>query len=60
MEGSEQHIKALRLLNLSQDEGLEVTEDEETHLAQCQACHMAFTVFALLFDKQRPTLMENE
>jgi hypothetical protein len=60
MSGSEEHIKALRLLNLSQDDGLEVTEQEDTHFLVCEGCRQALAMFALLFGTQRPTLMPDQ
>jgi len=57
MVGSEQHIKTLRLFNLSPDDGLDVTEGEETHLLGCADCQQAVEMFALLFGKQKQTRM---
>jgi hypothetical protein len=59
MMGSEPHIKAHRLFNLSQEGSLDATEEEETHLLECEDCELAVTTFALLFGKQRRTLMRD-
>ena len=57
MVGSEEHIRALRLLDLPSDGSFQTNEEEETHLLVCEDCHQAVAVFALLFGEQRPTLM---
>jgi len=49
MVESEQHIKSIRLMNLSGDGAVEVTKEEDTHLQECEECKQAVAVFSLLF-----------
>ena len=54
MVRTEQHIKALRLFNQSREAGFKVTDEEETHLLECEDCQQALATFALLFGE--PTI----
>ena len=61
MMGSEQHIKAHRLFNLSQEGSFDATVEEDTHLLECEDCQQAVTTFTLLFGKQkRRTLVPDQ
>ena len=52
MQGREQHIRALRLLNLSRGDPFQVSEAEDAHLDDCEECRQAITTFAVLFGKE--------
>ena len=58
MAGSGDHIKPLRLFDLSQAEvrhsGFELTSEEKQHLRGCEQCQQIVAVFARQFSKQKP------
>jgi len=56
MPRREEHIRMLRLFNLSRDreEDFEPTEQEKRHLSECVECQQVLTGFVRQFGKQRP------
>jgi hypothetical protein len=55
MAGSGEHIKALRLLKVSRDGGIGITEEEAKHLGECEECQQALVVFARIYSKYGPS-----
>jgi predicted anti-sigma-YlaC factor YlaD len=51
MQGSDDHIKLLRLFDLSKD--AEATEQEKEHLRKCDECRSILAAFARQFGKQK-------
>jgi len=51
MAGSDQHIKPLRLFDLSRQKGTHPTEEERQHLRQCDECERIIEVFARQFTR---------
>ena len=46
MAGSDEHLKPLRLFNLARDGGLETTDEERSHLQDCEECQHVIAVFS--------------
>ena len=59
MAGSDEHIKPLRLFDLSQVESrhtdFKLTSEEEEHFRRCAECQHVLSVFARQFSKDRPS-----
>ena len=49
MAGSHEHVQPLRLYDLARDEQSQITEEERTHLRECEECQRILAVFAREF-----------
>jgi hypothetical protein len=45
MAGSDEHLKPLRLFDLARNGGSQITEEERTHLRECEDCQRILAVF---------------
>jgi hypothetical protein len=58
MAGRDDHIKPLRLYDLSQAEGrhsgFKLTPEEQQHFKECEECQHVVAVFARQFSPQKP------
>ena len=54
MAQRDEHLKPLRLFDIARNSGSEITEEERTHLRDCEECKQVVKVFERQFVNPKP------